>query len=72
MRASTRSAMRPAGSRGQAAFEHRIVVRNTLFGSARTPDALRAIPRVISTDPELAEIGLNEAAGRRGSVAASA
>ena len=39
------------------------VVRNALLGAMAKPDALR-VPRVVSTDPELAEIGLNEALAR--------
>ncbi|HEV2516091.1 MAG TPA: FAD-dependent oxidoreductase [Devosia sp.] len=39
------------------------VVRSVLLGAMAKPDALR-VPRVVSTDPELAEIGLNEALAR--------
>jgi pyruvate/2-oxoglutarate dehydrogenase complex dihydrolipoamide dehydrogenase (E3) component len=46
-----------------AVRQAQIVVRNVLLGAAVRPDALR-VPRVVSTDPELAEIGLNEALAR--------
>ncbi len=39
------------------------VVRSVLLGGMAKPDALR-VPRVVSTDPELAEIGLNEGLAR--------
>jgi pyruvate/2-oxoglutarate dehydrogenase complex dihydrolipoamide dehydrogenase (E3) component len=48
------------GQSVQAAVRQaQIVVRNALLGAMAKPNALR-IPRVVSTDPELAEIGLNE------------
>ncbi len=52
------------GQSVQAAVRQaQVVVRNVLLGAAARPDALR-VPRVVSTDPELAEIGLNEALAR--------
>lgn len=44
-----------------------VVVRNAMLGAVARPDALR-VPRVVSTDPEIAEIGLSEqlARGRHG------
>lgn len=40
-----------------------VVVRSALLGLMARPDTLR-VPRVVSTDPEIAEIGLNEALAR--------
>lgn len=52
------------GQSVQAAVRQaQLVVRNALLGALARADALRA-PRVVSTDPELAEIGLNEALAR--------
>lgn len=52
------------GQSVQAAVRQaQIVVRHALLGVVALPDALR-VPRVVSTDPELAEIGLNEALAR--------
>lgn len=52
------------GQSVQAAVRQaQVVVRSALLGAVARPDALR-VPRVVSTDPELAEIGLNEALAR--------
>ena len=52
------------GQSVQAAVQQaHAVVRSVLLGIMAKPDPLR-VPRVVSTDPELAEIGLNESSAR--------
>jgi len=52
------------GQSVQAAVQQaQAVVRSVLLGAMARPNGLR-VPRVVSTDPELAEIGLNEISAR--------
>lgn len=52
------------GQSVQAAVQQaQAVVRSVLLGAMARPSGLR-VPRVVSTDPELAEIGLNEISAR--------
>ncbi|MDB5541626.1 MAG: Mercuric ion reductase [Devosia sp.] len=52
------------GQSVQAAVRQaQVVVRNALLGAMARPDPLR-VPHVVSTEPELAEIGLNEGLAR--------
>lgn len=52
------------GQSVQAAVQQaQAVVRSALLGAMEKPNALR-VPRVVSTDPELAEIGLTESSAR--------
>lgn len=52
------------GQSVQAAVQQaQAVVRSVLLGAMAKPDTLR-VPRVVSTDPELAEIGLSESSAR--------
>ena len=52
------------GQSVQAAVQQaQAVVRSALLGAMARPDALR-VPRVVATDPELAEIGLTESSAR--------
>jgi pyruvate/2-oxoglutarate dehydrogenase complex dihydrolipoamide dehydrogenase (E3) component len=46
-----------------AAYQARLAVPNALFGLRRSAD-YRAVPHVVFTDPEVAQVGLSEAAAR--------
>jgi pyruvate/2-oxoglutarate dehydrogenase complex dihydrolipoamide dehydrogenase (E3) component len=46
-----------------AAYQARLAVQNALFGLRRSAD-YRAVPQVVFTDPEVARVGLSEAAAR--------
>jgi pyruvate/2-oxoglutarate dehydrogenase complex dihydrolipoamide dehydrogenase (E3) component len=46
-----------------AAYQARLAVQNALFGLRRRAD-YRAVPHVVFTDPEIAQVGLSEAAAR--------
>jgi pyruvate/2-oxoglutarate dehydrogenase complex dihydrolipoamide dehydrogenase (E3) component len=46
-----------------AAYQARLAVQNALFGLRRQAD-YRAVPQVVFTDPEVAQVGLSEAAAR--------
>jgi pyruvate/2-oxoglutarate dehydrogenase complex dihydrolipoamide dehydrogenase (E3) component len=46
-----------------AAYQARLAVPNALFGLRRRAD-YRAVPHVVFTDPEIARVGLSEAAAR--------
>lgn len=47
-----------------AAYQARLAVPNALFGLRRHAD-YRAVPQVVFTDPEVAHVGLSEAAARQ-------
>jgi pyruvate/2-oxoglutarate dehydrogenase complex dihydrolipoamide dehydrogenase (E3) component len=47
-----------------AAYQARLAVPNALFGLRRQAD-YRAVPHVVFTDPEVAQVGLSEAAARQ-------
>jgi pyruvate/2-oxoglutarate dehydrogenase complex dihydrolipoamide dehydrogenase (E3) component len=46
-----------------AAYQARLAVPNALFGLRRRAD-YRAVPQVVFTDPQVAQVGLSEAAAR--------
>jgi pyruvate/2-oxoglutarate dehydrogenase complex dihydrolipoamide dehydrogenase (E3) component len=47
-----------------AAYQARLAVQNALFGLRRRAD-YRAVPQVVFTDPEVARVGMSEAAARQ-------
>jgi pyruvate/2-oxoglutarate dehydrogenase complex dihydrolipoamide dehydrogenase (E3) component len=47
-----------------AAYQARLAVPNALFGLRRQAD-YQAVPRVVFTDPEVAQVGMSEAAARQ-------